>query len=382
MHRPKPKLRAYKGPMVVLALAATLIVAFALPKAIQVVDEEPKEFEVASRWEAEVKRVEVKVGDRVEPGTPLLVLVDPKIESEILRLEDELKLANLASKEAVVETGMLGMIGTLPRVVWTEPTPVTSARKNNPAPDTSAVDSQVKSLSSDSETASVKYKEISIDIEATEAAIQEANLKVVLAETDAKNAEQGMDAFQKEWDKQQRLYDIGAIAKKKLDASVEAFQTASSGLVEKKAAVKDAQAHVSSLEKQLSELKDQLVKLNKEISSLAAKLDLAKETATELRKQKDDIPSPLGVSRPVKKIVYGTAPESLAPVQVNLVDVEDPEKESKIAELKAKIFELRKRRDALRITSPVAGLVKSVIEPGTKVANLDSLVIISPGTSR
>lgn len=382
MRRLNPKFRAYKGPMVVLALAATLIVAFALPKAVQGDDDEPQTYEIASRWDAEVKRVEVKAGDRIEAGAPLLVLVDPTLEDEILRLENELKILTLGSKEAVVETGMLGSIGSLPRVVWTNSEPITAAKIKTVTPDTSAIDSKVKGLSVDSESASVRAREVAVDVEAAEAAVGDALLKVQLAETDAKNAEQGMDAYQKEWDKQQRLYDIGAIPKKKLDASVEAFQTASADLVAKKSAVKDAQSNVSDLEKQLAELRAQLKELQKEVSGLSAKLDEAKTKASELRKQKETTSLPVTTSRPTRKIVYGTAPESLAPVQVNLVDVEDPEKESKIAELRSKIVELRKKRDSLRITAPVAGFVKFVIEPGTKVANLDSLVVISPTASR
>lgn len=369
------KSRAFKGSMVVLALAATLIVAVALPRATVTIDAKPTEFEVAAKGAAEVKRLEVKVGDQVQPGAALLVLIDPAVEAEILQLENELKLLQLGTKQAVVEEGITGMIGSLPRVVWTNTGSLATPPKSKPV-DTSAIDGAVKQLDRQSQSVVVQIKELSADVESVEAAILEGNVTVVNAETDAKNAEQALDVAQKEWDKLQRLYDMGAIPKKKLDASVEAFQAASADVATKKSAVSEVSKNVRDLESRLADLKDRLAKANKEITGLSAKLASEKTKAVELRKQKDETPSFMSPSRPVKKIVYGTAPETMAPLQVDLVDVEDPDKEAKILALQAKIAELRKKRDALRITAPVGGYVKSIVEPGTKVANLDTLVVI------
>lgn len=369
------KSRAFKGSMVVLALATTLIVAIALPRATETIYPKPTEFEVAAKGSAEVKRLEVKVGDQVQPGSPLLVLIDPTVEEEILRLENELKLLQLGTKQAVVEEGITGMIGSLPRVVWTQTGSLATPPNSKPV-DTSAIDGAVKQLDGQSQSMAVQVKELSADVESAEAAILEANVTVVNAETDAKNAEQALDVAQKEWDKLQRLYDMGAIPKKKLDASVEAFQAASADVATKKSAVSEVSKNVRDLESRLADLKDRLSKANKEISGLSAKLASEKTKAAELRKQKDENPSLMLPSRPVKKMVYGTAPETMAPLQVDLVDVEDPNKEAKILALQAKIADLRKKRDALRITAPVGGYVKSIVEPGTKVANLDTLVVI------
>lgn len=369
----KPFLRAFKGPMIVLALSATLILAFALPRNDAAFDPPATEFEVESQWDAEVKRVEAQVGDRVEPGDPLLVLIDPKLEEEILRLEDELKLAMLRTKEAVVEEGMTGLIGNLPQVIWTTPEPV----KLKSAPiDTSDADAAVKQISKELAEADVQAKELAVDAQAADANLDEAKLAATLAETDARNAEQGIDPAQKERDKLQRLYDMGAIPKKRLDAAVVALELVSADAAAKKAAVSEAQARIATLEKQAADQKASLARLEKERTDLLAKLDAAKAKAAELRKQKDETPSLVSTPQPVKKIVYGTVPENLAPVQVALVDVDDPDQEAKVAELRAKILELRKKRDILRITAPIGGIVKSIIEPGTKVANLDSLAVI------
>lgn len=363
--------------MVVLALAATLIVAIALPRAAETIDPKPTEFEVAAKGSAEVKRLEVKVGDQVQPGTPLLVLIDPAVEDELLKLENELKLLQLGTKQAVVEEGITGSIGSLPRVVWTQTGSSLPAPTKSKPVDTSAVDGAVKQLDGQSQSAAVQVKELAVDVESVEAAIQEANVTVVNAETDVKNAEQSLEVSQKEWDKLQRLYDMGAIAKKKLDASVEAFQAASADVATKKSTASEAAKNVRDLESRLADLKDRLAKANKDVAGLNAKLASEKTKAAELRNQKVETPSLAAPSRPVKKIVYGSAvQETMAPLQVDLVDVEDPDKEAKILALQAKIAELRKKRESLRISAPVGGYVKSIVEPGTKVANLDTLVVI------
>ena len=125
--------RTLRGPMIVVALAATLILAFAFPRTNLAYDPPSTDVEIGSRWDALVKRVEVQVGDIVKPGDPLLVLIDPKLEEEILSLEGDLKLAMLGTKEVVVEEGMTGLIGTLPRVVWTNPEPAKPTAPPAPA---------------------------------------------------------------------------------------------------------------------------------------------------------------------------------------------------------------------------------------------------------
>lgn len=361
--------------MVVLALAATLIVAIAFPRESDVSEPKPTEFEVAAKGSAEVKRLEVKVGDQVQPGSPLLVMIDPVLEDEILKLENELKLLQLGTKEAVVEEGISGSIGSLPRVVWTQTGSLPAPTTAKPI-DTSAVDGAVKRLDGQSRSATIQAKELAVDVESVEAAIQDAHGTVVNAETDVRNAEQALEVTQKDWDKLQRLYDMGAIPKKKLDASVEAFQQASGDLASKKTAASEAGKNVRDLESRLSDLKERLAKANKDLANLGAKLTAEKSKAAELRKQKTETPALATPSKPVKKIVYGTAPEPMVPLQVDLVDVEDPDKEAKILALQAKIADLRKRRESLRISAPVGGYVKSIVEPGTKVANLDTLVVI------
>lgn len=371
-----PTLRALRGPMIVLALSATLILAFALPRNNAAYDPPSTDVEIESRWDSEVKRVEVQVGDRVEPGDPLLVLIDPKLEEEILRLENELKLAMLGTKEVVVEEGMTGLIGNLPRVVWTTPEAVKPTNVPAAPVDTSAADAAVSRISRELAVIDVQTKELSADADVVEANLAEANLAITLAETDARNAEQGVAPAEKERDKLQRLYDMGAIPKKRLDAAVATLELITADAAAKKAAVSDAQARVAALEKQVSELQARLTKLGSERTELAGSLGEAQAKAAELRKLKDETPLPRPAAQPVKKMVYGTAPESLAPLQVNLVESDDPDQEAKVAELRAKVLALRKKRDALRITAPVGGVVKFVIEPGTAVANLDSLVTL------
>ncbi len=377
MHPQKPKSRVLRAPMIVLALAATLIVAIALPKVGTDEESAAKEIEITSRWDAEVKRVDIAVGDKVEAGTPLVTLIDPKLEEEILQLENELKLTMLGTKEAVVEEGISGGIGSLPRVVWSNPAPAPLPKKTPPV-DTSAVEGQVKTLSGQADAGQVLIKELSADKEVAEASAQEARVSLGLAETDVRNAESRLSDLEKDWDKMQRLYDMGAIPKKKLDASVEAFQSASADVVSLKDKVSSVQATIRDFEKVVSDLKDRILKANKDLADMNKKIDLAKNKASELRKVKNDAPSEVVDAKPVKRIIYGSisTEESHAPLQVNLVDVEDPNKEARIAQLRTKILELRKKRDALRIVAPATGYVQSVIEPGTKVSNLDTLVVI------
>lgn len=384
MPRPILKLGRYKGPVIVLVLSASLIAALAIPKVNTFIPAKQKPaFVMNSLANGTIKRSEATVGQFVKVGDPLLVITDPALEAEILRLENELKLAMLGTKEVVVETGMLGMIGSLPRVVYETEEPRDLPKQEISTPPTSApirpkTASEIAAGEKLVDDAISKVFNVEVAFAAKEVEQQEANVKVSLAETDLMNAERGNGTATKEKERLQKLYDMGAIAKNKLDSGLATSEQTAKEVEEAKAKLAQARETQSSLEKQVAQLKTDLASLRSQLESLRAKLK-GVQAKVEPAKQALTPGTTITAPRRVKRIVYGTSPEaSNAPVEVNLVDSKDPTQDKRVEEIRAKLLALKKKRDALRVTADVAGVITFLVTPNTDIRSGDHLVTIQP----
>ncbi|MBC8064970.1 MAG: hypothetical protein H7Y17_09080 [Chlorobia bacterium] len=374
-------LRPYKGPAIVLALATTLIVALAIPRAINF--EPVKQPTILkSLWAADVKRSEFQVGDHVKVGDLMLVLTDPALEAEVARLENELKLAQLGTKEAVADSGMLGMIGSLPRVIWEMPSkpiakgpiePKTMAATTpSAAPEVSALEKQADQLVSSSFN-----KEI--DIEGKNAELQDATVAITLAESSVEPAQTANEASEKDRQRLQKLYDMGAIAKNKLDAGLVSKEQAAQDLEAAKSAVVEAKKKQADLEKELADLKSQLATLKSQLGAVRTKLTEAKsKVKVPIESQRTETPSTIEQKR-VRKVVYGTASGvSMEPLEVKLVDSTDPDQAKRIEEIRAKLIGLKAKREVLKIKATVTGRVESIAAASSRVVIGEKLFTIQP----
>ena len=372
-------LRRYRGPVIILLLAATLIAALAIPRQSRSIDRATNPIEVVSNSDAIVKRVSHAVGDQVTVGEPLVVLSDPKLDAEINKLEDELKLAMLDTKIAVAEPAMTGLIGSLPRVVWETPEPsptVTSpAKTSSPvaflAKDAASVDTaEKKALEKQADDLVSKSFNKDVAIEAANTELLETGGSVRSMEAKLAEAEKSRAAADAEKAKLEKLYDMGAIPKNKLDAGVEASSQAVQAINDTTAKLDSAKARQSDLEKQIAQLKMDLAELRKQLDDVRSKMNSVKaKVPTSVAPTSEPVISkPAPRVKPVKKIVYGTAPESLAPVHVNLVDAPSETADQRIAAIRQKLIELKNLRDSLTIRAAMSGKLLTLVQPGFQVA--------------
>ena len=371
--------KAYKGPMVILALSATLIVAVALPKGAS---EQPKPqastIEVDSQWNASVKRAVAKVGDEVEAGQELLILVDPKLESEILDLESQMKQAMLGTKVAVAEPGIIGGIGTVAKVVWETPA-VSRPIESSLPPEVvkKSADPQTKIVESEMDKIVAAEKSIEGKILAKDEDLKAATKIVNGAEAEVITAQAAVDSSNIEQERLQKLFDMGAIPKNQLDQAVAGGDAASEILAGAKKRFADANEKQESIQRDIIDLRAKLSVLRDDMETLRAKLAEIKDKAdgttraiTKVQRQ----PARAKALKPIKKIVYGTAPESMAPLQVKLVDDVDPKEATRIEALRKKILELRQKRDSLKVRAPRSGRITFIAAPGLEVGMYDRLV--------
>jgi hypothetical protein len=372
-------LRRYRGPVIILLLAATLIAALAIPRQNLSIDRATKPIEVVSNSDAIVKRVTHAVGDQVTVGEPLVVLSDPKLDAEINKLEDELKLAMLDTKIAVAEPAMTGLIGSLPRVVWETPEPsptVTSTAKTSSpvaysAKDAAPVDTaEKKALEKQADDLVSKSFNKDVAIEAANTELLETGGSVKAMEAKLAEAEKSRAAADAEKAKLEKLYDMGAIPKNKLDVRVEASSQAVQAINDTTAKLDSAKARQSDLEKQIAQLKMDLAELRKQLDDVRSKMNSVKaKVPTSVAPTSEPVISkPAPRVKPVKKIVYGTAPESLAPVHVNLVDAPSETADQRIAAIRQKLIELKNLRDSLTIRAATSGKLLTLVQPGFQVA--------------
>jgi hypothetical protein len=83
---------------------------------------------------------------------------------------------------------------------------------------------------------------------------------------------------------------------------------------------------------------------------------------------------PKKLAKPKKKVVYGSAPTSFAPVKVNLIEDETPAESRSIEEIRTKLLALKAKRDLLKVRALRAGRVRWIAESGAKIAVGDPLV--------
>jgi hypothetical protein len=372
-------LRGYRGSAILVASAVTLIAALAIPRASQIQQSpRPAPVDVSSKWTAEVKRSEVQVGNYVAVGDPLMVLTDSALEAEIAKLESEFKLAMLGTKEAVAEPGMLGMIGSMPRVTWTLPRgEIASPQTSTPQVAPQTATNQASPLQKDLDAAIARESKASDDIDAKEVELQEVVASVTQAETELSDIQTSDEASTKETAKLQRLYDMGAIPKRRLDAAISVSDQTTKDLVDAKARLEAAKTHQADLEKELADLRAMMAKLKSQLDELRSKLnaDKAKISPAPTAPPKSEAPTQ---PKPVRRLVYGTSTESNAPVQVKLLDAEEPGEEQKIDTLHKKLLELKAKREELKIKATQAGRVTWIATPGTKLIPGAKIVTIEP----
>jgi hypothetical protein len=372
-------LKAYKGPMVILALSATLIVALALPRgASEKPTPQASTIEVDSQWNASVKRAVAKVGDEVEAGQELLILVDSKLEAEILDLESQLKQAMVGTKVAVAEPGIIGGIGTVAKVVWETPA-VSGPIAASPPPEVvrKSADPQIKVVESEMDKIVAAEKIIDSKILAKDEELKVATKAANGAEAEVITAQAAVDASNIEQERLQKLFDMGAIPKNQLDQAVAGGDAASEVLSGAKKRFADANSKQEAIQRDIIELRAKLSVLRDDMESLRAKLaeikDKSDTVSTTIPKRQ---PARMTAPIPVRKVVYGSAAESMAPLQVKLVDDVDPKEATRIEALRKKILELRQKREALKIRAPRSGRITFIAAPGLEVGMYDRLIQI------
>ena len=365
------KLKPSKGSMIVLILAVTLIVGIALPRKQDPEVQRPVSFQMDSQWDAIVKRSEVSKGSQVSPGDLVMVLVDPKLESEIVALESELKLAELGTMEAIAEPGMLGMIGAVPRVIWESPKPEESTL---PLPSKEIPSAPLsKPVKKDTTKLEREVKDAEKALAVVEAKVQSASDEQKILESDVAAAQANLDEAHKEHAKLQKLYDLGAIPKKQLDGAEGDAEVAGIRLNDVKQALAASVAKQEDLQKESVELRAQAAIAKEQLSgAVQMQAEVIVPSPTGELKSRNTVVT----QKPRKKVVFGTAPSSFAPVKVNLIEDETPAETKQIEEIRTKLLGLKSKRELLKVKALRAGRVRWIAESGTKVGVGEPLIEI------
>lgn len=171
---------------------------------------------ISSKITATVKQVNVKDGDYVKVGQPLIILEDPD-----LNLKAQQAQANLAAAKAQLQSAT----DTVPLTSQTNTTQVQQAQANFAA--------------SQSSVSAAKT-----DIIQAQALVDTNQAKVAQAQTDVKKT-------QADFQRYDALYRQGAIAAQQLDTARAAFESAQANLTAAKQTVAQAQAQVNNAQAQL-----------------------------------------------------------------------------------------------------------------------------------
>ena len=362
MSRSERKSRGWKGGAVGVGLASTLIIAFAIAKPSFQLPKQNSEAHIAGPINGTVKRLEVRIGERIVQGENLLVLSDPGLEQQIQEAELALEQARASDLTAVAEPGMLGSIGSVTRTIWETPqveshSPTKAIARTEPGqvPDT---------ISPKIAEAKTKIANLEHLIASKETSLQDAEANLAASQSAIQDAEDRSSSIAKDRDRHQRLYDIGAIAKRKLD---DVLSAATQAEVEVKAAIATAEDRKVQRDQVQKDLLDAKAELNKErigLDSLQNQAVRVTQAPAEIENESRSGPARV---LPRRRIAFGTSPESLAPITVKLVDSGDSAKDATIAALMEKVQTLRTQRERGILKSPVNGRITWIAPVGTQL---------------
>lgn len=360
MPRSDRKSKRWRGGAVGVGLASTLIIALAIAKPSFEQPKQLSETSISISFDGTVKRLEAGIGDDVVQGANLVVLSDPSLEEQIQEAELALEQARASDLTAVAEPGMLGSIGSVTRTIWETPRVEGHIHANVIA---KAEPVRVP------DTISPKIAEVMKKIASLEQVIvnkgtslQDAEANLAASQSAVQDSEYRSSSIAKDRDRHQRLYDIGAIAKRKLDGVMSAATQAE---VEVKAAIataEDCKVQRDQVQKDLLEAMAELSKERIALESLQNQAVRVTQTPAEIETKPPSVPTR---ALPRRRIVLGSSPESLAPISVKLVDSGDSNKDATIAQLKEKLQTLRKQRERGILKSSVSGQITWISPVGT-----------------
>lgn len=364
---------SYRGPAITLGLAATLIAALALPYYVGSPSPASTAMSLRSAAAGYVADVQVGVGQVVQKGDVLVRLSDTDLQAQIAQAQHELNILLGSSKTAVAEP-ILGGIGTVPRVV------MIPVKDENPLPAEPIASAPSKPVADPTlaaakkQLASTQDEIAKAETPGLQAQLDDAKGLLSASQEALASAQAAQAVALKESDRMQKLFDMGAVAKRRSDAAKLTLESSNTEVTTQQERVNEAQAKVSDLQKQIDGAAARLETLKAKLAELNAKI-------AELSK-KADTPAPTPAApaheapKFVRKVVMSSAPiGSTAPLSVKLVDSEDPALQKKIDEAKAKLEALKTKLADLEIKAPFAGIVaKVLVKPGDAVTAASILV--------
>jgi len=353
-------------PILGLALGCTLLASVAIPLTARSTNPAPIELQIKSPIDGQVLTTHVATGTYVRRGAILARLDDTEIRTRIATLTEEIKALEAGDKMPVVESPILGSIGTMPRIVYTnDPLPAKEIPKTVSNVSEAANPEHVKAVKALAEfDAKVGPEQRALD--ANQGAFDEATSALAKAKADLDTAQAEKSKASQDLAKSQKLFDAGAIPKVKLTTAEAAESSADSEVVARQKDVDDAQVRYDSAKSSLNEASKKYAGLADSRRVLVAKVDATPEKLTKTETLV--IPNQAPRALPKRRIVFATAPiGSTAPVSVKLVDSNSPDVDSQIRAKQELIRRLRDELDQLAIKAPVDGYVGEMFaRPGRK----------------
>jgi len=374
---------SYRGAAIATGLAISLIAAFAIP---QYLGEPPKPTPVTvdlhPQLSGTISEIPIQIGQTVKKGDVLIKLSDPQLTQQLASAEQTFQEAKVEGKTPVVDAGMLGGIGSVPRVVnipvQGDIAPLPS-QPIAPAPDPKLL-AELKSAQAALNAKPAQVQKLTDALNAAQADKDAATKADESAQTAFADATTRQAAAGKDLDRMNHLWDIGGVAHKKVDAAQAAKATADADLATTQSQVDEAKAKLADLDKRIQETSDQIAKAKQDLDDLTKKVQQLQEkskTAPQV-----EAPKPLA-STPVKfkkKVIYSTAPiGSTAPVSVKLVPTDDPTKQKAIETSHDDLVHLKSQLNKLTIDAPFdARIIKIIVKPGDQVTKDTIVVVLEP----
>lgn len=366
------KIGRYRGPAITVGLALSLIAALAIPSYVAHTSEpDLPQVEVVTQEAGAVDQVHVQEGQWVHEGATLAVLKSDELDAQIQSVKEALEKAKIHEKVAVAEEPILGSIGTVRRVVEVPASPSeTDAPTLLPPVKTEdpQVSAEIAKLEKESAEKTKALKTIQSDLTSNQDQLEEFNGLQSIAQGSVDNALSAQVAVQKEVDRMSRLYDMGAIARRKRDATIAAKDSADSVVVE-------AEKRLEEVKKSISQVKETISTQQKTIQGIQDRIQEIKSSLADLENRRFVV-RPASTPAPTKpkiqkKVIYGSVgvQASTAPVKVNLIDIDDPKNEEQIVALTKELQDLEAKKEQLVVRASHSGRIVKVLK--TKGSNLE-----------
>jgi|GEM_PF-4440339 len=374
----------YRGPAITVGLGATLIAAFAIPSYVAPPPAaKPIEADLKTQFGGTVAGVLVQPGQVVHKGDLLVRISDEDLTSRLTAAQKDLTAAQTEGKVPVVEPPMLGGIGTVRTVVREAPGP--SVKLPPVTASVTVADPKVAAALNKAKAA-LKSKpdeiaKLSQDVTTAQSNLEETKQAVTTAQQTVASATDKQTVAQKELDRSNHLYEMGAIAHKKVDA-VQAAKVAADAAVS--AANDDltaAKAKIDDLQKQVADKSAQALKAKNDLDALTAQVaDLESKLNSQVVKT---VPSPkpeIQVPK-TKRVIFTTAAPigSTAPLAVKLVPTNDPTKQKALDDATRRVQALTDQVQKLGMAAPFdAKIVKVLVRPGDHITPGSILIVLEP----